>query len=557
MKKTYLQKMDEKQTEKMNNVMTLRPHQRQAVDETLGSIVFGATKIVLDAATSWGKSFYAAKLAEELQGRVAIVTNFTALISQLAEHLDELNEEYSILKAGMEDKFNPDARIHLIMEQTYYARKDKINLQVDYVIRDECHVGWFGSKRADETFKALGEPIFVGMSGTPWDGQGYALKGMETLIRTKTVAQLEEEGYLCPVRYFVPKFAQEVDYTKYSTSGGDYKERDIDEVVLDTIYMENAIKAMEDMDIKNKKSIVFCNSIEHAEAVAEALRAKDIKAYAYHSKLDNTRSDAIVESFRTNTSVALNDGITGIDEEIDARVLCAVNKISIGFSVTDIQLGVMLRATESLGLFRQQVGRLIRTHPGKEYVELLDLAQNTSRHGFHDEPYNPPEYGNKEALSKAKEEVAAREISLIVNEEPTEVTREAVNIKVEELNRKRKKLHELDFKDLIAIYETSQNTEEIIKIAHIINQRKTGLGFNESTVSWINEEWIRMLNTYPQYKSRLLRALRTRAKNIVSQGKKLASLRYFASWIEEQEPYCYQANLCHNVDVYQDDEVPF
>ena len=566
---TYLGAIEERENERYfedekgyimpNKKMVLRPHQKAAVDETLAAIAFGDRRIVLDAATSWGKSFYAAKLADELPGKVAIVTNFTALISQLAEHLDELDDDYSILKAGMEDKFNPDARIHLIMEQTYYARRNKLDLKVDYVIRDECHVGWFGSKRADETFKALGEPVFVGMSGTPYLGSGYALPGMEMLIQTKTVKQLEKEGYLCPVKYFVPKFAQEIDYTKYSTTSGDYKERDIDEVVLNDAYMDQAINAMMKMKIDKKKTIVFCNSIKHAETVAKELREKGVKAYAYHSKLDQTRSEAIIESFRTNRRVSLNNGIVGIDEEVDAQVLCAVNKISIGFSVTDVQMGVMLRATESLGLHRQQIGRLIRIHQGKEYVELLDLAQNVSRHGFHDEPYSPPEYGNKEALAKAKEEVAAREIGLIAKEAPTEVNRDLVLEKVEELNRKRKKLHELGFYDLLAIYEQSQDPKEIIEIAFIINMKKTGQKYRKSSVEWAAETWYPMLDEFPEYKTRLLKSMKTRLKNIVSKGKKISAIKFFPEWLRDQEPYSYKKTVIgkNEYGLAPDTKIPF
>lgn len=539
----------------------LRDYQNQSIQEITASISFGSTKVILDSPTGSGKSAILAGLAKELPGSVAIVVTFTPLIEQISKHLDMMGIDHSIIKAGMDDRFDADKRVQLIMKQTYYARKDKLNIKVDYMLKDEVHVEWFGQKRMNEIHLALGSPTLVGVSGTPWDAKGYKLRGSDDLIRTKSIKQLTEEGHLSPLKYFIPKWAEDVDYSKIDIKGKDYSESDIDGIVLGDEYMEASISSMLQMDIKNKKTVVFCNSIQHAELVGASLRANGVKANSLHSKQDKKLSEAILESFTKNIEVSLtNDSLIEEENKISCKVICAVNKISIGFDAPDIQMGVLMRKTTVRSLYYQQLGRMIRTSPEKEYGEILDLAGLVSDFGFHDQVYEPPEYGNKEALSKATEEMSAREIKLIVGEEPTEVTREDVEVKVQELQRKKKKIHELPFNELLTIYDASWDPKEIIEIAFNIKYRKTGDNFKKTTVSWAAETWYEMLEDFPQYRTRLLKSLKTRCKNIVSKNKKLASIHYFPKFLREQTPYnIVQSNY---MDYYQgieinEDEIPF
>ena len=74
------------------------------------------------------------------------------------------------------------------------------------------------------------------------------------------------------------------------------------------------------------------------------------------------------------------------------------------------------------------------------------------------------------------------------------------------------------------------------------------------------------MEKFPQYKSRILRTLRTRVKNIVSGGKKMASIHYFVDWLSDQTPYADYI-MPDNVDVteevynayndIEDSEIPF
>jgi hypothetical protein len=182
--------------------------------------------------------------------------------------------------------------------------------------------------------------------------------------------------------------------------------------------------------------------------------------------------------------------------------------------------------------------------------------------------FSPPLFGGKDLLKAAKEEVAVQVMELIVGEGPTEVDRHLVIKKIEELDAKRKQIPDLNVKDLLAIFETSQEPLEILRVAFEMNRRKTGKNYTRSNVEFISLEWDSMLRRFPQYKTRLLKTLRTMSKNKVSQGKKLAALHYSPAWLLEQSPYAdytmpdstepsREVMANYNYEISYDDEIPF
>ncbi len=64
------------------------------------------------------------------------------------------------------------------------------------------------------------------------------------------------------------------------------------------------------------------------------------------------------------------------------RVLTSCDLVSEGFDLPAIEVAIALRPTQSLGLWLQQVGRIMRPSPGKTHALLLDHAGNTLRHGL-------------------------------------------------------------------------------------------------------------------------------------------------------------------------------
>lgn len=520
--------------------MELRYYQNNAVNSALyGLEAEGNENIVLSASVSWGKSLFLSETARQLTGKVIILVNITALVDQIARHLEEIGEEFSILKAGYEDKFDPSKKIQVVMSQTFYARYEYIDFHdVDWILQDECHREWM-TDRTMAILRKVKPKGRCGVSGTPYDESGYALIGVDDMIESITVSQLEKEGFTSPLKYFVPKWSELIDYDDVRSSGSDFSGVAIDEIINTDEYAELVVKAMNQMDAKNKKCLVFANSIEHADRLADALNADGYKAYSYHSESDSN-SDLMMESFKHNSVIeAGKESLIDKSEYIECNCLVSVSKIAIGFDVPDVQLGVMCRPTKVLSLWRQQLGRIQRAHHTKEYGEILDLCGGISRHGFHDDPYHAPKRGDKKALVKAQSQLAAPMVREVAGDEPTEVNRDIVNSKVKEIEKKSKDIPSMTINELIALFDTTYSISMAIWIGYEMQRRKTGQTYSQDSISWASAPWFAAFDEDRDRERRFLKAAKTRIKNIVRDGKKLSSIHYFCQFLIDHENDAY------------------
>ncbi|MGV2334348.1 MAG UNVERIFIED_CONTAM: hypothetical protein LVR18_09605 [Planctomycetaceae bacterium] len=108
------------------------------------------------------------------------------------------------------------------------------------------------------------------------------------------------------------------------------------------------------------RTIFFCCSRRHASFTRDWLRRRGLTAAAVFS---GTGSDPLGESLD-----ALRNG--------SLTSLCAVDLFNEGLDIPAVDRIVMLRPTESKVLFLQQLGRGLRTSPGKHRLLVLDFVGN-------------------------------------------------------------------------------------------------------------------------------------------------------------------------------------
>jgi len=298
----------------------LRPHQQDAVDETVGELAFGSNSVVIEAPTAFGKSAVIAGLCRELDSSdIVILVNITELIDQIAEHLDHLGLTYSILKAGRESEFNHEERIHIAMAQTLLSRIDKVDITCDLVIQDEIHKE-FDTKRTRTILDRLSPDARVGLSATPFDAKNFKLRDT-TIIRTLSVMDLQNQGYLTPVRYFIPKWSESIDYSAVKSTGADYTVSKLDEVIATHKHIEQSIQSMNEMNAKDKKTIVFCSSIEQCDAVTNAMISDGYAAVSFHSKSSKDINRLALDWYKNNQiDISFEDYASIVDEVENQRL---------------------------------------------------------------------------------------------------------------------------------------------------------------------------------------------------------------------------------------------
>jgi hypothetical protein len=116
-----------------------------------------------------------------------------------------------------------------------------------------------------------------------------------------------------------------------------------------------------------QQAIAFCCNVKHAVSVCNAFKTAGIGAQLL---LGNTPDrEQVVADFASHRT----------------RVLVTVDVVSEGFDVPAASCAILLRPTQSLSLYLQQVGRVLRPAPGKDAAVILDHVGNVHRHGFPDD----------------------------------------------------------------------------------------------------------------------------------------------------------------------------
>ena len=521
-----------------------------------------------------GKSLIISETANRLQekGNVVVSITITALLDQIAHHLDLVGADYSILKAGREKEFDITKKIQLVQAHTLHARLENTSVTASYFLMDEVHRE-YKTDRTNAILKKLKPKARIGYSGTCYDQAGFALEGAE-MLQTATVQEMEDKGYLCPIKYYVPLWAEQIDFSSVKSSGNDYNNVELERIINTTEHLKMAIESMNQMNAKNKKTMVFCSSIEQAEKFTNMLNQAGYEAMSYHSKSDN--SEDILEAFKNNTpfvkkkkksKIVLDTGdlfegmkIESSEPERYVKCLVSINRLGIGFDCPDVVLGVQLRPTLVRSLFIQQVMRLARKHESKQFSEYLDLAQTTSRFGFHTDLYIPPARTgdssiDKKAIQDAESHLALEDLSvLLTNELQTDVTRNIYIAELEKIKKSLKKdLYSMDIYELAKAYEISKDHKEIITIATIIYTMKWGKPVSKNGYEYnykpetywqastygnpnfhVHHDMDYYFEEFPNMKKQWIKSLKTRCRNIIKEELGLFRITGFIQFLRDK-----------------------
>ncbi len=114
------------------------------------------------------------------------------------------------------------------------------------------------------------------------------------------------------------------------------------------------------MDISgNKKTLLFCEGTVHADRIITYFE----KGGVMHSKRTQEENDDVFHAF----------------ERGDLQYVASVNKFNEGKHVPGVEVIVFLRATDSLTIFWQQLGRALAKNGTKTKVIVLDFVANLER----------------------------------------------------------------------------------------------------------------------------------------------------------------------------------
>ena len=324
--------------------MQLRTYQLHAVDQIRAA--FKDTKrVVLCLPTGAGKTVVFSEIVRrvlEKGNKVAIITHRRELLSQ----------------AG---KLN---RCDILMVETLnnQIKRGVVNLaDYDLLVIDEAHIGNFS-----KILEGFGGFV-IGATATPVSKPPMAQR-YGKLIDSVSISDLIEEGYLCTPKTYA---MHPVDTSKLASRMGEFTAQSLNDAfnrpqVYDGVVHEFCRKWAD------KKAIVFCVNIEATKAtwLQFMLKLGLERVYQVHSEQPTELRAKIMADF-----IASKDGIL---------VNCGI--ATTGFDCPDIEVVVVNRATQSVALWLQMVGRGSRPSAGKSEFTILDFGENVHRLGFWQEP---------------------------------------------------------------------------------------------------------------------------------------------------------------------------
>lgn len=346
--------------------LTLRPYQSHAI-ANLRRALKQHRRVLCQLPTGGGKTVIAATMLGGAAGqnkRAWIVVHRRELVEQTSHTLERVGVDHGFIAAGFPPRYRKP--VTLCSVQTLAARLKRPDFPAEaphLIVWDEAHHCAAGTWQ--QVAARYPEALHVGLTATPERLDGKGLDGMfKALVPGPSIAFLIENGFLSQYRAWT-KAAPDVSGVKLR--GSDFDAAQLAELMGRPAIMGDAVKHYLDI-CPGKLAVAFCCSIEHAIATRDAFRAAGVIA----EELDGTaRADV-----RRNTVRAFRKG--------DIHVLTSVDLFGEGFDLPELSAAILLRPTKSLGLYMQQVGRALRTAPGKDCAYILDHAGNVARHGLPD-----------------------------------------------------------------------------------------------------------------------------------------------------------------------------
>jgi superfamily II DNA or RNA helicase len=301
--------------------------------------------------------------------KVVVLTHRIELCKQTSKMLKGFGVSNKIINSKVKELPDQnDFSCFVAMVETLKNRINDEKLHLDnigLVIIDEAHYNSF--RKLLNSFK---NAFILGVTATPLSSniklpmhQSY-----DELIVGDTISSLIDKGFLARAT----TYSYDVGLTSLKVGiNGDYTVKSSDDLYTNTLMQEKLLHAYTERSI-GKKTLIFNNGIHTSLYVYETFREAgyDIR------HLDNTSS-----------SEERKDILQWFKKTPDA-ILTSVGILTTGFDEPTVETIILNRATKSLTLYYQMIGRGSRKLPGKDEFTVIDLGNNAARFGLWSEPVN-------------------------------------------------------------------------------------------------------------------------------------------------------------------------
>jgi DNA repair protein RadD len=344
----------------MKQVLELRPYQTGILDLLRQGFAQGHRSQILVAPTGAGKTemaMFLLKATSAKGNRSAMLLDRVVLCDQTSERLQKYGIDHGVMQSG-HWRYRPAERIQVCSAQTIEKRGSFPGLKL--LIVDEAHQT---RKQTAIFIKNNPDVRVVGLTATPFTkglGQIYT-----NIVSSVTTSELVRIGKLAPLRVFV---AKEIDMTGAKKVAGEWAQDEVTERGLKITgdIVTEWVKKTHEVFGGPRKTIVFCAGVAHGADLAQKFAAAGYNFVSLSYRDDQQFKDDAVEEFKK--------------PESSIHGLIATDILTKGFDVSDAMIGISARPfSKSLSSHIQQMGRVMREHPGKDFALWLDHSGNYLR----------------------------------------------------------------------------------------------------------------------------------------------------------------------------------
>lgn len=295
------------------------------------------------------------------QKKVLVMTHRVELCKQTSEMLTGFGVMNKVVNstADLSDQDQYSCFVAMVETLNNRLNDDKLDISdVGLVIIDEAHYNSF-----TKLFKFFENSFILGVTATPLSSnRNLPMKdNYDELIVGESIQSLIDNEFLAEVEVF--------QYNMGLTSleigpNGDYTVKSSDDLYSATNMLDQLLQAYLTHS-KGKKTLIFNNGINTSIQVYYHLRAEGLPIMHLDNTATKKQRKKILKWFRDTPDA----------------ILTSVSILTTGFDEPTIDTIILNRATRSLTLYFQMIGRGSRILNNKSKFNVIDLGNNYQRFG--------------------------------------------------------------------------------------------------------------------------------------------------------------------------------
>ncbi|MGB5437594.1 MAG: DEAD/DEAH box helicase family protein [Maribacter sp.] len=321
--------------------------------------------------TGGGKTVVFSEIARryitKTQKKVVVLTHRIELSQQTSRMLTGFGVKNKIINSEVKELRDQNEYMCFVaMVETLNNRlqDEKVEINnIGLVIIDEAHYNSFR-----KLFKYFEKAVILGVTATPLSSNiKLPMKdNYQKLIVGESISNLINRKFLAKANMY--NYDVSLQSLKLGING-DYTVKSSDELYGNQSMLGKLLNAYNELS-KGKKTLIFNNGINTSIYVYETFK----KAGLPIRHLDNK-----------NTASERREILKWFSETPDA-ILTSVSILTTGFDEPTVETIMLNRATRSLTLYFQMIGRGSRVLSEKEEFTVVDLGNNVVRFGMWDAP---------------------------------------------------------------------------------------------------------------------------------------------------------------------------